>query len=295
MCNLKGWVIALIIVLVLAGAGFGAYSYITGSSETVAYLNIESGNVELNRGAGWQAATDQMQLKQKDSVRTLQDGQASIVFYESDIMELEPNTEVSLTQLVANSVAVNQKSGETWNRVSKLTGTRQYTVETPNSVATVRGAGFGVNVSEEGDEIIVDEGTVECSLPDRRTPRQIMEYKSCMVKNGQISEGEITKEQLLLMKRKIQTGIFVLKKMQIRELQKKGFLINALKKRYNMTDAEFKQFIERVDSGEVDLSRLKQGMPVRMKSLDKVVSITQKIVELNKRLQKIDEKLASME
>lgn len=292
---MKGWLVALIIVIVLAGAGFGAYSYITGSSETVAYLNIESGNVELNRGAGWQAATDQMQLKQKDSVRTLQDGQASIVFYESDIMELEPNTEVSLTQLVANSVAVNQKSGETWNRVSKLTGTRQYTVETPNSVATVRGTGFGVNVSEEGDEIIVDEGTVECSLPDRRTPRQIMEYKSCMVKNGQISEGEITKEQLLLMKRKIQTGIFVLKKMQIRELQKKGFLINALKKRYNMTDAEFKQFIERVDSGEVDLSRLKQGMPVRMKSLDKVVSITQKIVELNKRLQKIDEKLASME
>ncbi|MBW3022839.1 FecR family protein [Candidatus Woesearchaeota archaeon] len=291
---MKGGVIALIIVLVIIGIGAGAYFYLTGSSETVAYLNIDSGRVEVNKGSGWQAATDQMELKEQDSVRTLEDGQASIVFFESDIMEMQPNTEVSLTELVANSVKVNQKSGETWNRVSKLTGTREYEVETPNSVATVRGTGFGVNVSDEGDEIIVDDGIVDCSLKDRANPRQIMEYRRCMIRNSQINEGNVTKEQLMFMKARMQRAIFILEKMQLRELSKKRLLVGMIKRRYNLTDSDIRQFIDDVNTGKRDLDQMKERAGIRLRSIEKIILITEKIRELNQRLQRIDEKLASM-
>ena len=291
---MKGGVIALIVVLVIIGIGMGAFFVLTGSSETVAYLNIEGGKVQVDKGAGWEQAADQMELKKDFAVKTLDDGQASIVFYESDIMELQPNTEVKLAELVASHVAVSQKSGETWNRVSKLTGTREYTVETPNSVATVRGTGFGVNVSEGSDEIIVDEGTVQCSLPDKKDFKDITEYRSCMVKNGQIKEGEITKEQLIFIRQRIEKEILILKMMQLRELWKNKILVNAMKERYNLTNEDLKQFIEETNSGRRDLNELRAKIPVRLQSLDKIIKIAEKIAELNKRLQMIDQKIASM-
>jgi urease gamma subunit len=290
---MKGVYISLIIMAVLAVAGIGAYFYFTGSSETVAYLNIESGGVQVNPGNGWQSASDQMELKKDYSVKTLDDGQASIVFFESDTMELDPNTEVQIAQLVANQVTIGQKSGQTWNRVNKLTGTREYSVETPNSVATVRGTGFGVNVTENGDEIAVDDGTVQCGSRDGKTVKDIIEYRKCMVKNGQVSEGEVSREQLLIMKKRIGFAINILERLQMREIAKKRFMINILKKRYNFTDDDLKQFIHDVNTGKKDLNELRSKFVLKSLWVEKIARITGKIVELNKKIEHIDEKLAS--
>jgi len=289
----KGGIILIVAAVVIAIVA-GAFFYLTGSPETVAYLNIESGKVEVDIGHGWQGASDQMELRKDCSVRTLDDGEASIVFFESDIMELSPNTEVSIAQLVASQIKVNQKTGSTWNRVSKLTGTREYTVETPNSVATVRGTGFGVNVSSEGDEIVVDEGTVDCGVKGG-TLKQIAQYRTCMIKNNQLTEGEATREQLVFMKKRINFQIMILKRMQLKEINKKRFILNIVKKRYNLSDENIRQFFEDVNSGKKNLDEVKKKIPVRLKLFDKLERITRKIVELNNLAAKIDEKLASMQ
>jgi len=290
---MKGVYILLIVIAVIAAAGIGTYLYATGSSNTLAYLNIESGKVEFNSGSGWQNAVDQMNLKKSDSVRTLYDGQASIVFFESDTMELDSNTEVQIAQLVANQVTVGQKSGQTWNRVNKLTGTREYSVETPNSVATVRGTGFGVNVTETGDEIAVDDGTVQCGSRDGKTIKDIIEYKKCMVKNGQVSEGDVSREQLLVMKKRISFAINILESIQMREIAKKSFMINILKKRYNFTDDDMRQFIHDVNTGKKDLKELRSKFVLKSVWVEKIARISGKIGELNKKLGQIDQKLAS--
>ncbi len=291
---MKGVYISLIIVAVLAAAGIGAYFYFTGSPETVAYLNIESGNVQVNAGSGWQAATDQMELGKNYGIKTLSDSQASIVFYESDVMELSPNTEVELAQLVASQVKVNQKSGETWNRVNKLTGTREYTVETPNSVATVRGTGFGVNVSQGGDQIDVDDGTVQCGAIGKTDFRSITEFRSCFVKNGAVSEGNISRGMLMFARGRIEKAISILEQLQMRELAKKKFLIGIIKKRNNLTDENISQFIDDVNTGKVDLNEVERKIPVKTMWLAKIRKITEKIVELNKKLEIIDARLAQM-
>ena len=291
--NMKGGHIAVIVLVVIIALGVGGFFYLTGSSETVAYLNVHSGNVEVNQGSGWQTANDQMELKQSDYVRTL-DGEASIVFFESDIMELKPNTEVSLTELVADSIKINQNSGETWNRVSKLTGTRDYEVETPTSVATVRGTGFGVIVLADGSEVVVDEGVVDCNTLDRTNLREIREFRSCLIRNGEISERDLTVEQLRIARRRTENAINELKAIQKRELYKKRLVVNAIKKRYNLTDDDVDEFIDDINNGKRDLRQIREKTGIQSKSVDKMVIISEKIRQLSQRLKRIDEKLASM-
>jgi len=58
-------------------------------------------------------------------------------------------------------MTIMQSAGQTWTRLMAITGIETYKVQTPTSVATVRGTGFAVNVSGDGTEIIVDDGEVE--------------------------------------------------------------------------------------------------------------------------------------
>ncbi|MEM4336895.1 MAG: FecR family protein [Candidatus Woesearchaeota archaeon] len=278
------------VILILLGA-----YYITSSPETIAYLNIEKGKVEFNSGNGWQIAQDQMKLKENYAIRTLEDGQASVIFYESEILELQPNTEINLTQISKQNIEIEQKKGESWSRVSKLTGTKQYEIKTPNSVATVRGTGFGVFISQESDELLVDEGVVECSFPNKTNTIQTREFKICKISRDKVIEEEITKEHLILIRQKVEKSIILLKTIQLREIKKNKVLLRIIKGRYNATDEDVVNFIEDINTGEIDLEKVKQKIPFRARPIEKIIMISEKINALNKRLEIIDNKIASME
>ena len=132
------------------------------SKSEPAVLIIDKGSVEINHGSGWSPAASGIALRANDAVRTLTDSQASIIFFGSSAVRLDQNTEVKISELLADKentkVSLNQESGRIWNKVTKLSGFEDYSIETPTAVATVRGTGFDSKVTGKDSDITLIEG-----------------------------------------------------------------------------------------------------------------------------------------
>jgi len=117
-----------------------------------AQLIIESGTVEIKHGSGtWISAENGMLLYESDSVKTGNNSSASIIFLKTSIVRLDSNTEVTLEKLIKEeetSITLHQDSGRTWNTVYKISGIDNYEIQTPTTVASVRGTAFVVIVWE---------------------------------------------------------------------------------------------------------------------------------------------------
>lgn len=178
-----------LICLVLLGilAVFAGYKYVLPiiQGPPQIELQVDSGVVEVLDG-DWKPVTQNTNLKPGDSVRT-KEGSATVVFFGSTIMRLDANTEVKLTEVNKEDakIIVTLSNGRTWNRVIKATdntvaeainlkGIRDYEVQMPNAVATVRGTSFStdakdiisvvtgkVNVKAESDEKLVEGSTAK--------------------------------------------------------------------------------------------------------------------------------------
>ena len=136
-----------------------AFSSKTSYDESTT-LSILSGEVFVMEGDSdtWEEADDGMELAVEDSVKTGDDSYALITFFEGTTMNIEPNTEVSISELAMDEetdstfVRLRQKAGETWNRVEKLTDSAsKYEIETSAGVGAVRGTTIGLVVGADGD------------------------------------------------------------------------------------------------------------------------------------------------
>ena len=274
---------AILVIAIIAGV---AYFKIFKSSTTTAFLNIESGAVEIDKGNGWQAATDQMKLGLADKIRT-GTGKASVVLYESVIISLEPNTEISLKDLSKNSLKIGQPSGQTWNKFTDLAGVSSLSVETPTTVATVRGTYFGVGMQA----VLVGEGIVVVEKDGQKI--EITAGKKATVKDGKLVEEELTPEELAGIIAQMQGTLEQLKNLRMREVQKNSFLANQLKKQYQIQDDQIKEYLGKADRGELNLEELEKKSPIKIEAVHKIRLITEEIIKQNKaiaELQKLNQK-----
>ncbi|UCF49387.1 MAG: FecR domain-containing protein [Thermoplasmatales archaeon] len=119
-----------------------------------AQLIINSGEVQIkSEGESWKSAESGIYLYSSDSVKTGNNSSASIILFETSIVRLDSNTQVTIGELVRDeetSVTIQQDSGRTWNTVYKISGIDNYEVQTPTTVASVRGTAFVVIVQENG-------------------------------------------------------------------------------------------------------------------------------------------------
>jgi len=283
--------------------GIFMYSNVTGSPTTPAFLYIESGIVEVNSGNGWQPAVHEMELNVKDKVRTLE-GVATLVFFEGEMMKLYPNTKISIEELLFEKIKLKQEKGKTWNKITKLTGTRDYEVETPNTVATVRGTAFYIKVGDEKDEIIVAEGVVKVkriTAKEDKIPKtvegsenskdsEIIEELSIEVKQnekvevgtkGTIEKVPLTEKDDEDIKDSISEDIDTLKEIRVREINKHEFLIEQAKRKYGFSDNDINDYLNQVDNGEADLDEAISQVPIKTESISKIKKITEEIANLN--------------
>jgi len=134
-----------------------------------AQLFIDSGIVQVKHtGESWIIAENAMNLYESDSIKTGEDTSASVILFESSVIRLDSNTEITLQELFEQdgetNVKIKQDSGRTWNTVSKVSGIDNYDVQTPTTVATVRGTAFIVIVEENGTTYYgVDHGVLNVS------------------------------------------------------------------------------------------------------------------------------------
>jgi hypothetical protein len=148
------WILPIVIIIVIIGIVWLLLTPDVAADEPKAQLVIDYGTVQVKHDSGsWTSAENGMDLYQSDSIRTGDNSSASIILFETSIVRLDSNTKVTLEEIIreeGTSVTLQQDSGRTWNTISKISGIDNYDVQTPTTVASVRGTAFVVIVDENG-------------------------------------------------------------------------------------------------------------------------------------------------
>lgn len=150
---MKKVIIALIAVLLIIGVS--GFIILRPGSLTKGLIYPDGPDVQVNLGSGWVPATDEMALTVGSAIKTGADT-ATVVILESELIMLEPNTEITLAEITKKAVKISVQAGETLNKVTKLSGIQSYTIESSSTVATVRGTTFFYS----DNEVTVEDGEV---------------------------------------------------------------------------------------------------------------------------------------
>jgi hypothetical protein len=278
----KVWKILLIIFVVLLVGVSSIYLYLTKSSTISAYLSIESGQVFVDSGKGFVGAEDGMKLKRNYIIKTGENSEASVVFYESVVVSLDPNTEISIEELSKKNINLKQNSGSSWTKFMTIMGVSGITIETPNTVATVRGTNFGVDMFS----VFVDEGLV--NVKSGSDEYDIGAGENSLYEEGKLTKGKLTEEQ----KKKIiefkKRQISILKEIRIKELEKKKIIVEKLLQANGLSFEELPKYLEDIDRGEGDLNEISKNIPIKIESTEKVIKITEKIREEKSRILELE-------
>jgi hypothetical protein len=132
---------------------------------------IEAG-VEVRIGAEspYEALADIKPVAVGDGVRTDTTGYAEITYFDGSKTRLDIDTEFEVVELVNDAGVASTRTsmgvGRTWNRVEQL-GEGEFTVETSQATATVRGTAFVLDCDTVTScTFLVVEGVVELTLAD---------------------------------------------------------------------------------------------------------------------------------
>ncbi len=258
----KKFVIPFIIFILLIGGYFLFFS----SNVPQAQLLIEEGQVLVNGNS----VSSNVILKEGDTVKT-NNGKASIILYESITISLEPNSEVSIEDLLNDKANLVQESGGTWNTITDLAGVKEYSLTSGDSVATVRGTEFYLS---QGD-IITSEGTVEFKTANGKV--NVGERESATSKNGNIEKREFNSDDLVIVRRNKQRAIEVLQKLRDEQIERSPGLVKAIQKVTGMSKEELRVELRSIDEGQRNIDELVSKSPVRTDSIQRLAKITKEI------------------
>ncbi len=263
-------VVLLLIIISLA--------VLMSSKTRVAFLNIEEGDVQVDQGSGWTSAEDGMKLGLDDKVRTL-DGSAVVVLYESVLVQLDPETEISIEELSRKNSRIRQESGSTWNKFMAIAGIQNFEVETPTTVATVRGTSFWVDM----DSVGVESGQVDVRFGQDEFKVQaghkaLREGKEVLPFDEQDRARAILRKQIIIKH---------LKQLRQEEIEKHKTTYNLAKKLKGWTDADVQRYMDRLDRGEFDPDQLRKRTILPAKSVDKFAKISEEIIEQKRVLEQL--------
>ncbi len=139
---------------------------------TNANLIIVKAPVSVNRdGKDLEITNNEIEVKVGDKIATGDKGVAYLLFADNSSVTIDSNTEIEIQAETNNSdnfqTKLFQSIGRTWMRVENLTGKKaDFEVETPNTIAAVRGTQFGyysiehsiaLTLKSTGEVITIDE------------------------------------------------------------------------------------------------------------------------------------------
>ncbi|MFQ5621131.1 MAG: FecR domain-containing protein [Candidatus Nanoarchaeia archaeon] len=270
----KSYVLGGILIAILFLGGFG-YWYVTGSYTRTAFLNVESGQVQVDTGSGWTGAADGMDLSINDKVKTGA-GEASVVLYESIIIAIESNSIISIKDLSKAHPKVEHTLGSTWNKFTGLTGIDAFTIETPNTVATVRGTEFGSDM----DGVMVAEGNVDVKREGKDFDVQ-GGFKVVEV-DGETVKIPLSPEERAKVVTKMKKTMKLMQNLRMQEIHKKEFAYSQVKSMYDMTDSDVEGYLARADRGEFDLDEVSKKAPFEIAVMEKVKALTEEVRKQNR-------------
>jgi hypothetical protein len=267
---------AVVVLVILIGIG---YFLLATPPVTAALLYVESGDVQVNTGSGWQPATDEMELAQGNSIKT-GTGEATVVLQEGEVVHLQPNTEIKLDALSGKSIKLSQTAGETWSKVTKISGISEFSIETPTTVATVRGTEFMLS----GDQVDVEDGDVEYEKKTDKKKIHVRARKKALA--NMMEEEDMSEADFGRMQKFAGKEVEVLKKIRAREIKKHARLLKMAEKK-GYTEPQMEQMLNDIDDGRQNEDELYNNAPALMKPQAKrAYLLTKEIKRAKARAQK---------
>jgi len=282
--------VGFLVIVVLA-----AYFILGGTSTEPARLIIDSELVQVNFGNGFKDVSGEITLKENDIVKT-RNGEATIILYDSIIISLSQDTEVEISDLTKKYPKVKQTSGSTWNKFADIVGIENFDVETPTTVATVRGTEFGVKVVDD-TTVLVGEGEVDVlsegrfitlrefevtTIAERVLRTADTSFDASAPVAFEVSEPEIReatdaekREMLEGMTRTLKT----LKYIRDDEVFDNTLLVKTVEKIAGTDEEGIRESLREIDEGIIDDNRLIEDAPVKPPILRKIKSLNDNIKE----------------
>lgn len=119
------------------------------------------GTVLYKRDSQWLSASLNQTVPGGTEIKTAEKSQVHIRFDTLAELRLDENTEIVLNEININRIYILQNAGSTYSRIRRLLGKDStYEVETPMTVATVRGTAFAVFFDGQAAKIAVSENQV---------------------------------------------------------------------------------------------------------------------------------------
>lgn len=171
-------ILVLSLILIILAVGIGSVFAMTAEKPipqpTVFVIEVK-GQAEIKKSNSqeWIELKAKDQLTAGDQIRTGNDSQVSINFYDNSTSRIGPNTEISCDQLFIDDqnyaktkVGLVVTMGRVWSRIIQLSDREaSFEVGSNKTVATVRGTAFDFEVTAEGvANINAVEGIVEVSI-----------------------------------------------------------------------------------------------------------------------------------
>lgn len=164
-------VIIIALALIVCG-GIAAFILLSEESEPIFTLYKEQGTVLFKKpNEDFQSLKEEKIVLPNNSVVKTEDGFAHILFPDNSMTSLDQYSEI-LVNISGNYRSIKQIIGNTWYRIQKLSSNQKFEVETPNTLATVRGTKFGTGSKEEESNVWVIEDKVNVSLLNKDKEQQ---------------------------------------------------------------------------------------------------------------------------
>ncbi|MBI4836553.1 MAG: FecR domain-containing protein [Candidatus Abawacabacteria bacterium] len=149
------------------------------SSDVKALLLVEKGKAELLSASNKALVSDEHEVIVGDQITTQENSVGMLIFPDNDVLRLAANTKITIVAMASSAteskVFIEQSTGSSWSRVTPfLDRKRQYQIETPTLVATVRGTTFNVSVETAQQSWVgVNESQVDVMRKNDQTWVQV--------------------------------------------------------------------------------------------------------------------------
>lgn len=175
---MKKLLIILTFIFIFIFAGGAAVFALTRPPEIEiprAYLSETKGSVFIQKAKelNWQTAVKNFELEEGDIIKTGEESEAEVIFYDLSASRIGPNSEVLLENLTIDAENIYKQeiglflmAGRIWSRIIRLLDKdAEFQVKTSSTVATVRGTALDVWLGEnEETTVAVDESAVEVKV-----------------------------------------------------------------------------------------------------------------------------------
>jgi|TARA_Y100000310_G_scaffold340081_1_gene434716 hypothetical protein len=265
------FLIVIVVIFIILGI---IYFSLVSSKTVTAQLNVESGNVLVND----LSVSGHVFLDEGDIVETSGNGRATIILYETLVVNLEPDTKININDLRKSHPQLTQEKGESWNTLAKIVGIEEYTIKSGNSVASIRGTSFIIT----SEKIAVLEGEVGYEIESQNY--LVSKGRAVEKIDGKINERELNDEEIrkaLEVKKRTMKQLKVLRE---RELEKHPKIVNTIKSKYDLTDEDIRNAFNDADEEILDIEEIERKSPVNIESVRKVSEITKEIIKIKQEI-----------